>query len=169
MKRFHFAACLSLCALAALLAPTVQAQSVAAANCETYKNAAKNPSQNDLFAAYLQGYANATSPDPRFTQSDAALAEDTRKVLEYCKQNGKSTFNEAVAAVLGSASSGGSGGAAAAASQEPTSCKAGPTQHCGGCSITCNGGKQATCQQGTDNAFGEASCTFQSRCTCKKT
>lgn len=56
--------------------------------------------------AYIQGYANASSPDPRYTQSDGALADDSKKIRDWCNKNGKRTFNEAVAAILGSASSG---------------------------------------------------------------
>jgi hypothetical protein len=150
---------------------TAVAQSVASSSCDAFKSASSDPNQKTLYMAYIQGYANATSPDPRFTQSDAVLADDAKKIVDWCSKNGKSTFNEAVAAVLGSASgsaAAATSAAAAASAQEPTSCKAGPTQYCGGCSITCNGGKQATCQQGTDNAFGEAKCTFQPHCFCKK-
>ncbi len=165
MKRHKSALVVCLAIMAAFAAPAM-AQSVASLSCDNFKNA--SGAQQQPFVAYIQGWANASSPDPRFTQSDAALADDVKKVHNWCGKNGKRSFNEAVAAVLGSASSSGGGAAAqAAAAQEPTSCKAGPSQYCGGCSITCNGGKQATCKQGTDNPFGKSECEFQARCWCK--
>ncbi|MGB8768212.1 MAG: HdeA/HdeB family chaperone [Candidatus Korobacteraceae bacterium] len=165
MKRQNFAMILCLSAVAAILATSAMAQSVASLTCDNFKSA--NGPQKELFTAYIQGYANASSPDPRYTQSDSALADDVKKVHDWCGKNGKRSFNEAVAAVLGSASSSGGGTSAQAAAQEPTACKAGPSQYCGGCSITCNGGKQATCKQGTDSPFGKPECEFQARCWCK--
>lgn len=153
--------------LAALVAmgPAALAQSIGSASCESYKNA-KDLAQQAPYLAYLQGYANASSPDPRYTQSEAALNDDAKKVRDWCDKNSKRTYAEAVAGVLGSASAN-CGSPAAQASLEPTACKAGPSQYCGGCSITCNGGKQATCKQGTDNAFGNPTCTFEAKCYCK--
>lgn len=165
LKRQNFAMILCLSAVAAILATSAMAQSVASLTCDNFKSA--NGPQKELFTAYIQGYANASSPDPRYTQSDSALADDVKKVHDWCGKNGKRSFNEAVAAVLGSASSSGGGTSAQAAAQEPTACKAGPSQYCGGCSITCNGGKQATCKQGTDSPFGKPECEFQARCWCK--
>ncbi len=163
MRRTLFALTLGLLAVATVVT-AANAQSVASASCDSFKNA--SGAEQAMFMAYIQGYANASSPDPRYTQSDAALADDSKKIREWCSKNGKRSFNEAVAAVLGSASSSG-GGAAAAQAQEPTACKAGPSQYCGGCSITCNGGKQAMCKQGTDSPFGKPECEFQARCWCK--
>ena len=153
-------------AVSMLATMTAAAQSVAGASCDAFKNA--QGAQQAEFVAYIQGYANASSPDPRYTQSESALADDVKKVHDWCGKNGKRSFNEGVAAVLGSASSGGgSAPVPAAQTAEPTSCKVGPTQYCGGCSVTCNAPKQAHCNMGTDSPFGKPECEFQGRCWCK--
>ncbi len=157
-----------------LTSPATAQSSVASAACSAYRDAS-DPADQALYRAYLQGFANASSPDPRYTQSEAALSDDARRVRDWCGRNLKSSYGEAVFAVLGPARS-----AAAPSYQpapqyqpapvpqyvEPSSCRVGPTQACSGCSVTCNGGKQATCKQGQDN-MDRTDCTFQSRCDCK--
>lgn len=150
-------AMLDLCAMLALLT-TTSAQSVAASSCATFKDVQKNPAQVAPYLAYLEGYANATSPDPRFTQSQSALADDAKQVLNWCKKNSKSTYASAVAAVLNSP--------VTSANADPTSCRVGPTTYCAGCSVTCSGGKQATCELGRDSDVNKW-CLSQARCVCK--
>jgi hypothetical protein len=147
---------------------TASAQStVGMDTCTTFREAT-NPAQQALYMAYLQGYADANSPDPRYPPTDAQLADSTSKIRDWCGRNTKSSYAEAVYAVIGSYVRN-----AVATTQnpppalDPTACRVGPTNYCAGCSITCPGGKQATCKPGTDNAFGGASCTFQSKCDCK--
>ena len=138
--------------------------------CTTYLDAT-SPAQQAVYAAYLQGFANATSPDSRYPPTDASVAAASKKIHDWCARNVKSSFGDAVYAVLGAAIRNNQAAVAAAAapaqSMDPTSCRVGPTSYCAGCSISCPGGKQATCKAGTDNAFGGASCTFQSKCDCK--
>ncbi len=85
MRRFPFLVLLlSMCAVAVTVVPAINAQSIGAANCASLKDAEKNPSQQVLSRAYLQGYANASSSDPRYTKGDAALADDARiRALSY--------------------------------------------------------------------------------------
>jgi hypothetical protein len=92
-----------ICAAAALVPGAVAQSSVGSASCADYRKAT-DPSQQALYTAYLQAYANAHSPDPRFTLSDAALADDAKKVRDWCGKNGKRTYREAVAAIVVSAS-----------------------------------------------------------------
>jgi hypothetical protein len=165
MRRFVFASLvLSLVAGALAKVPAANAQSVAGTSCGSYKDAGKDPAQQALFMAYLQGYANAISPDPRYTKSDAALADDAKQVRDWCGKNSKSTYAEAVAAVLGSPYRGGS--APASVSSDPTSCRVGPTIYCAGCGVSCTGGKQATCSPGRDSDINKW-CGSQARCVCK--
>ncbi len=150
--------------------------SVASSSCSDYRKAT-DPNQKAQYSAYLQAYSNASSPDPRYVKSDAALAEDAKKISDWCGKNGKRTYAEAVAAVLGSASSGGAAASAApaavaAAPAEPTSCKVGATKGCAGCSITCNGGAQAECREPADSPLtgsdGKPECMHSAWCYCKK-
>jgi HdeA/HdeB family len=83
-----------------MTAAPATAQNIASASCASFKDADKDPAQQAVFLAYLQGYANASSPDPRYIQSDAALADDAKKIRDWCGKNPKSTYAEAVAAVL---------------------------------------------------------------------
>jgi len=162
-------------AIAGFVSPAAAQSSVAASSCSAYREA-NDPAQQALYLAYLQGFANATSPDPRYTQSEAALADDAKKVRDWCGKNGKSSYAEAVYAVLGSVAA---HAAQQAASQafpqpppQPTYCKAGATVACAGCSISCNGGQQATCNQGWDSGIkdeqGNPGCAKPAWCFCKK-
>lgn len=165
-----------LLALSVLSAAHGLAQSLVGTDtCTTYLDATA-PSQKSVYEAYLQGFARATNPDPRYPPTDATVAEAARKIHDWCGRNVKSSFGDAVYAVLGAALRSNQSAASAPAtmtcpapqqSLDPTSCRVGPTANCSGCSISCPGGKQASCKPGTDNAFGGASCTFQSRCECK--
>lgn len=112
MRRVSWVIVLSLCAVASLVQAAAAQSSVASTSCSDYRKAT-DPNQQALYAAYLQAYANAHSPDPRFTLSDAALADDAKKVRDWCGKNGKRTYGDAVAAVVASAS------AAAAAPATP--------------------------------------------------
>ena len=101
MRRSYFLIGL-ICAAAALV-PVVTAQSsVGSTSCSDYRKTTDS-SQQALYAAYLQAYADAHSPDPRFTLSDAALADDAKRVRDWCGKNGKRTYGDAVAAVVVSA------------------------------------------------------------------
>ncbi len=165
MRRVAFALLvLSLCAGALAKVPIANAQSVAGMSCGSYKDAEKDPARQGLFMAYLQGYANAISPDPRYTKSDAALADDAKQVRNWCGKNSNSTYAEAVAAVLGSPAR--SGSATAAVSPDPISCRVGPTIYCAGCGVTCTAGKQATCSPGRDSDINKW-CSSQAQCVCK--
>jgi hypothetical protein len=148
-----------------LIASSAHAQSIAVSTCASFRDASKNPAQEASYLAYLQGYANASSPDPRFTQTDAALADDAKKVLDWCSKNSKSTFAQAVASALGPSCSA-VAAPGPAASAEPTSCRVGPTNYCVGCSVTCNAPKQAKCSPGTDSHITNG-CNAQSTCVCK--
>ncbi len=111
MRRSYFLIGL-ICAAAAFVPAATAQTSVGSSSCSAYRSTT-DPNQQALYAAYLQAYANAHSPDPRFTLSDAALADDAKKVRDWCGRNGKRTYGEAVAAVVTSAS------AAAAAPAAP--------------------------------------------------
>jgi|GEM_PF-1516208 len=93
------------CAAAAFVPAAAAQSSVGSSSCSDYRNAT-DPNQQALYAAYLQAYANAHSPDPRYTMSDAALTDDAKKVRDWCGKNTKRTYGEAVSAILGSASAG---------------------------------------------------------------
>jgi hypothetical protein len=165
MRRVDFVVLvLSLCA-GLVAVPAAEAQSVAATSCAAYKDADKDPARQALFQAYLQGYANASSPDPRYTTSDAALADGVRQVRDWCGKNSNSTYAQAVAAVLGSAPCSGPAPAGPVYAQ-PTSCRVGPTTYCAGCGVTCSAGKQATCTPGRDSEINQW-CGRQSQCVCK--
>src|SRR5664279_2340787 len=94
-----------ICTAAAFVPAATAQSSVGSSSCSDYRNATA-PNQQALYAAYLQAYANAHSPDPRYTMSDAALADDAKKVRGWCGKNSKRTYGEAVSAILGSASAG---------------------------------------------------------------
>lgn len=112
MRRSYFLIGL-ICAAAALV-PVVTAQSsVGSTSCSDYRKTTDS-SQQALYAAYLQAYADAHSPDPRFTLSDAALADDAKRVRDWCGKNGKRTYGDAVAAVVVSAPAAAAGPAAQA-------------------------------------------------------
>ncbi len=138
-----------------------------------YRNTT-DPAKQAQFATYLQGYSNATSPDPRYVKSPAALAEDAKKVSDWCGKNGTRTYGEAVATIVGPASSGAGAPAAAAAPAapppppEPTSCKVGATKGCAGCSVTCTGGAQAQCNEPRDSGIkddqGNPECAMPAWC-----
>ena len=103
-----------ICAAAAFVPGAAAQSSIGSASCSDYRKAT-DPSQQALYVAYLQAYANAHSPDPRFTLSDAALADDAKKVRDWCGKNAKRTYGEAVSAVVTSASA----SAAAPAAPKP--------------------------------------------------
>ena len=113
MRRSYFLIGL-ICASATFVPGAIAQSSVGSASCSDYRKVT-DPSQQALYAAYLQAYANAHSPDPRYTLSDAALADDAKRVRDRCGKNGKRTYGEAVAAIVVSASA----GAAAPASPPP--------------------------------------------------
>ena len=113
MRRFYRLGVVC-CAVAAFVPGATAQSSVGSLSCSDYRNAT-DPKQQALYAAYLQAYADAHSPDPRYTLSDAALADHAKKVRDWCGKNGKRTYGEAVAAIVGS----GSAGAAAAPAAPP--------------------------------------------------
>jgi hypothetical protein len=102
MRRRYFLIGL-ICAAATFVAGAIAQSSVGSASCSDYRKVT-DPSQQALYAAYLQAYANAHSSDPRYTLSDAAFADDAKKVRDWCGKNGKRTYGEAVSTVLASAS-----------------------------------------------------------------
>ncbi len=155
----------SLFAAATTVPPVATAQNVAAASCASFKRADKDPAQQAVFLAYLQGYANASSPDPRYVPSDAALADYTKNVRDWCGKNPKSTYAEAVAAVLPSPAQSAPAGMGPVYAQ-PASCRVGPTTYCAGCAVTCNPPKQAKCTPGRDSQINQW-CGQQSRCLCQ--
>ena len=174
MRRAYAVLVLCICARAVLVPAATAQSSVASSSCSEYRNA-NDPVKQAQYSAYLEAYANASSPDPRYTKSPAALADDAKKIRDWCGKSGKRTYGEAVSAILGSASS--SAVAPAAAQQaapppEPTSCKVGATKGCPGCSITCKGGQQAVCRQpedsGIKNDDGTPECAMHAWCYCKK-
>ncbi len=166
MRRLFFFVLLLLVSVNVLIrVPAANAQLVASSGCASFKDAQKDPAQLLRYLAYLEGYANANSPDPRYTTSDAALADDAKKVLDWCNKNSKGTYAEAVAAVLPSAAQ----SAVAPVGPvyvQPTSCRVGPTTYCAGCGVTCSGNKQATCTPGRDSEINQW-CGRQSQCVCK--
>jgi hypothetical protein len=183
MRRANILQAIALFAVLIGPALTAAAQSpVATDACTTYLDAT-NPAQQAVYAAYLQGFANATSPDPRYPPTDATVAEAARKIHEWCGRNGKSSFGDAVYAVLGAAirshQAAIAASAAAAAAQAapppqvapqpmfPSSCRVAATNNCGGCSISCNGGKQAVCKPGRDDVFDRPKCDTQASCECQ--
>lgn len=174
MRSFRWVIAIVLAAMASTVTAATAQSSVASSSCSDYRSAT-DPNQQAQYAAYLQAYSNASSPDPRYVKSDAALAEDAKKIRDWCGKNGKRTYGEAVAAILGSASSSPAPAAAAAPSAppaEPTSCKVGATKGCAGCSITCTGGKQAECREPADSPLmgsdGKPECIHSAWCYCKK-
>jgi hypothetical protein len=53
---------------------------------------------------------------------------------------------------------------------EPSSCAVGATEACSACRISCTGGRQAVCKQGTEypKLIGKpAECAFESQCSCR--
>jgi hypothetical protein len=162
-----FVAILATAAAAGPLSTASAQSTVGMDTCTTFRDAT-DPAQQALYMAYLQGYADANSPDPRYPPTAAQLQDSVARIRDWCGRNTRSSYSEAVYAVLGSYVR-----HALAAPQmppqplDPTSCRVGPTNYCAGCSISCPGGRQATCKAGTDNAFGGTSCTFQSTCSCK--
>lgn len=98
MRRSYFVIGLVLAAAAFIPAATAQS-SVGSSSCSAYRSTT-DPNQQALYAAYLQAYANAHSPDPRYTLSDAALADDAKKVRDWCGKNGKRTYGEAVSTIV---------------------------------------------------------------------
>ena len=177
MRRLLGVITVAVCAMAGTGQTAVAQSSVASTSCSDFRNTT-DPAKQAQYSAYLQAYSNASSPDPRYVKSDAALADDAKKISDWCGKNGKRTYGEAVAAILGSASSGAGAPAPAAAAApaapppEPTSCKVGATKGCAGCSITCTGGAQAECREPADSPLtgsdGKPECMHSAWCYCKK-
>jgi hypothetical protein len=170
--RHYYRLAVVFCAVTAFVPGATAQSSVASSSCSDFRNAT-DPAQLAQYSAYLEAYANAHSPDPRFTTSATALADDAKKVRDWCGKNKKRTYGEAVSAIVGSASSGAASAAAQAAPPaEPTSCKVGATKGCPGCSITCTGGKQAECRPPSDSGIkddqGNPECAMHAWCYCKK-
>lgn len=160
---------LTCCCLAAFLGmpESAKAQMMAAdvsnASCASYRDSAKNPAQRDLFMAYVQGYASAASPDPRYAPRVGTIADGVKRVNDWCGDNKKRTFAEAVANAFPRNNATAQG----AVSSEPTYCSVGRTRFgCSGCSITCPAGKQATCKAGVGNA-DQSGCMFRASCACR--
>jgi hypothetical protein len=160
---------LTACLFAAFLgmAESATAQMAAAdvsnASCASYRDSAKNPAQRDLFMAYVQGYASAASPDPRYAPRVGAIADGVKRVDDWCKDNKQRAFGEAVANAFPRIN----GTAQGSVSSEPTYCSVGRTKFgCSGCSISCPPGKQATCKAGVGNA-DQSGCMFQASCACR--
>ncbi len=162
-----------LCAVAVLVPAATAQSSIASASCSDYRNAT-DPAQQAQYSTYLEAYANAHVPDPRYTTSAAALAEDAKHVRDWCGKNGSLTFGEGVAAIVGSAfpSATAEAPAPAAPPPEPTSCKVGATKGCAGCSVTCTGGAQAQCNAPSDSGIknddGTPECAMHAWCFCKQ-
>ena len=112
MRGSCWAITMALAVMAGTVSPAIAQSSIASSSCSDYRNAT-DPNQQAQYSAYLQAYSNASSPDPRYVKSDAALAEDAKKIRDWCGKNGKRTYGDAVAAVVVSAS------AAAAAPATP--------------------------------------------------
>ena len=176
MRRFCCAVTLAFCVMAGTVYNAVAQSSVASTSCSDYRSTTDAAKQAQ-FAAYLQAYSNASSPDPRYVKSDAALAEDAKKVSDWCAKNSSQTYGQAVAAIVGPASSNAAPAPAQAAAPppppaEPTSCKVGATKGCAGCSITCTGGAQAECREPADSPLtgsdGKPECMHSAWCYCKK-
>jgi hypothetical protein len=173
MLRRFWLIVVSVCAAAALVTPAMAQSSVASTSCADYRNTT-DPARQAQYSTYLEAYANAHVPDPRYTTSATALADDAKQVRDWCGKNGNRTFGEAVAAIVGSASSSATAPAAAPAAPppEPTSCKVGATKGCAGCSITCTGGAQAQCNAPSDSGIknddGTPECAMHAWCFCKK-
>jgi len=162
-----------ICAMAAFVPAATAQSSVASSSCSDYRNAT-DPAQQAQYSTYLEAYANAHVPDPRYTTSATALADDAKKVRDWCGKNGNRTYGEAVAAIVGTASSSAAAPAPAPAAPppEPTSCKVGATKGCPGCSITCTGGAQAQCNAPSDSGIknddGTPECAMHAWCFCKQ-
>ncbi len=177
MRRFCWVMTVALFAMAGTIPWATAQSSVASTSCSDYRNIT-DPAKQAQFSAYLQAYSDASSPDPRYVKSPAALAEDAKKISDWCGKNGKRTYGEAVAAIVGPPSNGAGAPAAAAAPvaatppPEPTSCKVGATKGCAGCSITCTGGAQAECREPADSPLmgsdGKPECMHSAWCYCKK-
>lgn len=178
MRRICWAITITMGVIAGTGSTAIAQSSVASTSCSDYRNTT-DPAKQAQFATYLQAYSNATSPDPRYVKSPAALAEDAKKVSDWCSKNGTRTYGEAVASIVGPASSGAGAPAAAAAPAappppppEPTSCKVGATRGCAGCSVTCTGGAQAQCNEprdsGIKNDDGTPECAVPAWCFCKQ-
>lgn len=176
MRRFCWAFTLTLGVMTGTVSTAIAQSSVASTSCADYRNTT-DPAKQAQFATYLQAYSNATSPDPRYVKSPAALAEDAKKISDWCGKNGARTYGEAVATIVGPASTAGAPAAAAvpavtAPPPEPTSCKVGATKGCAGCSITCTGGAQAECREPADSPLmgsdGKPECIHSAWCYCKK-
>jgi len=77
-----------------VIAGTVQTataqSSVASSSCSDYRNTT-DPAKQAQYSTYLQAYSNATSPDPRYVKSAVALAEDAKKISDWCGKNGNRT------------------------------------------------------------------------------
>lgn len=168
MKCFFFG--LICCCWALLdLPPSAIAQmsptDISNTSCASYRDSANTPAQQELFKAYIYGYANAASPDPRYAPSRGMVEDGIRRAQDWCDRNQKRTFAEAVATAFPLPPA--SGMPQPFASAEPTSCRVGRTAAgCSGCSITCSGGKQAKCEPGIDHADGSR-CAFEGKCYCK--
>ncbi len=178
MRRNAWLVILSICAMAVLVTTAMAQSSVATTSCSDYRNTT-DPTKQAQFSAYLQAYSDASSPDPRYVKSASALAEDAKKISDWCGKNGTSTYGQAVAAIVGPAAGGAGAPAAAAAAPaaaapppEPTSCKVGATKGCAGCSITCTGGAQAQCNEPSDSGIknddGTPICAMHAWCFCKQ-
>ena len=156
---------------------TATAQSsVAASSCSDYRNTT-DPAKQAQYATYLQAYSNASSPDPRYVKSDAALAEDAKKISDWCGKNGKRTYGEAVTAIIGSAPGVPLRPPLQRLSrrllrQNQPLAKWAPPKGCAGCSITCTGGAQAECREPADSPLtgsdGKPECIHSAWCYCKK-
>jgi hypothetical protein len=144
---------------------------IAGANCSDYTASKSDTAKQDAFFAYIAGYASATNPRAGADLPAAALNDSARNVQDWCRQNPGRRFSEGVGVILGTSH----------VSQAyappppppvggPTSCRVGPTDGCSGCSVSCDGGKQATCKQGSDYSHmnGEpARCAWEAKCICK--
>ena len=94
MWRFSWAVVIALGVMPGLVPAAAAQSSIASSSCSDYRNST-DPNQQAQYSAYLQAYANASSPDPRYVKSDAALAEDAKKIRDWCSKNGKRTYGEA--------------------------------------------------------------------------
>ena len=100
MTRFYLALVVSIFAGIASMIPNATAQTVASGTCANFRNA-KEREQQAPYLASLQAYRNTGSRNSNHDKTDAVLAEDAKRVRDWCGKNLNSTYREALAAVFG--------------------------------------------------------------------
>jgi hypothetical protein len=100
MKCFFFGLICCCCTMLGFVSSAMAQMSpadISNASCASYRDSANTPAQQERFKAYIQGYANAASPDPRYAPSPGMIEDGTRRAQEWCEGSQKRTFAEAVA------------------------------------------------------------------------